>query len=89
MGFEPWARPLKNEAVNKFVDWMRAAQEEAKVALTKAKDDMAQYYDRGRTPVPKYHAWRLGLSGCLRHHHHLPIKEALTLAARTLHGGTT
>ncbi|KAG6862856.1 hypothetical protein C0993_001213, partial [Termitomyces sp. T159_Od127] len=54
MGFEPRARPSENEAVNKFVDWMRAAQEEAKAALTKAKDDMARYYDRGRTPAPKY-----------------------------------
>ncbi|KAG6880929.1 hypothetical protein C0993_003613, partial [Termitomyces sp. T159_Od127] len=33
---------------------MRAAQEEAKAALTKAKDDMARYYDRGRTPALKY-----------------------------------
>ncbi|KAG6873722.1 hypothetical protein C0993_001086, partial [Termitomyces sp. T159_Od127] len=54
MGFEPWAQPSENEAVNEFVDWMRAAQEEAKAALTKAKNDMARYYDRGRTPAPKY-----------------------------------
>ncbi|KAG6883868.1 hypothetical protein C0993_003256 [Termitomyces sp. T159_Od127] len=41
MGFEPWAWPSENEAVNEFVDWMKVAQEEAKAALAKAKDDMA------------------------------------------------
>ncbi|KAG6867145.1 hypothetical protein C0993_006276 [Termitomyces sp. T159_Od127] len=54
MGFEPWAQPSENEAVNKFVDRMKAAQEEAKATLAKAKDDMAWYYDHGRTPAPKY-----------------------------------
>ena len=54
MGFEPRARPLDNQAVNKFVEKMRMAQEEAKAALTKAKDDMACYYNCGCTPAPKY-----------------------------------
>ncbi|KAG6898887.1 hypothetical protein C0993_003132, partial [Termitomyces sp. T159_Od127] len=54
MGFEPWAWPLENKAVNEFVDWMKVVQEEAKAALAKAKDNMAQYYDCGRTLVPKY-----------------------------------
>ncbi|KAG6883599.1 hypothetical protein C0993_005249 [Termitomyces sp. T159_Od127] len=54
MGFEPQAWPSENKAVNEFVDWMKVAQEEAKAALAKAKDDMAQYYDYERTPAPKY-----------------------------------
>ncbi|KNZ78020.1 hypothetical protein J132_02664 [Termitomyces sp. J132] len=41
MGFEPWACPSENNSVNKFVDQMRRAQEEAKAALVKAKEDMA------------------------------------------------
>ncbi|KAG6867168.1 hypothetical protein C0993_006075, partial [Termitomyces sp. T159_Od127] len=55
MGFEllqAWS--LENKAVNKFVDQMKVAQEEATAALEKANDDMAQYYDHKRTPVPKY-----------------------------------
>ncbi|KAG5725697.1 hypothetical protein E4T56_gene7297 [Termitomyces sp. T112] len=54
MGFEPWACPSENDSVNKFVNWMRRAQEEAKAALVKAKEDMAQYYDCRRTPAPVY-----------------------------------
>ena len=54
MGFEPRARPSDNQVVNKFVDKMKVAQEEAKVALAKAKDDMAQYYNCSRIPAPKY-----------------------------------
>ncbi|KAG6884584.1 hypothetical protein C0993_009831, partial [Termitomyces sp. T159_Od127] len=54
MGFEPQAQPLKNKAVNKLVDWMKVVQEESKATLAKAKDDMAQYYDHGRTPALKY-----------------------------------
>ena len=33
---------------------MKQAQEEAKAALAKAKDDMAQYYNQQRTSVPEY-----------------------------------
>ena len=54
IGFEPRARPSDNQAMNKFVDKMKVAQEEAKAALAKAKDDMAQYYNCGHTPAPKY-----------------------------------
>ena len=54
MGSEPHAHPSDNQAMNEFVEKMRMAQEEAKAALTKAKDDMARYYDCGRTPAPKY-----------------------------------
>ncbi|KAG6876398.1 hypothetical protein C0993_003380 [Termitomyces sp. T159_Od127] len=80
----------ENEAVKKFVDQMKVVQEEeAKAALAKAKNDMAQYYDHGRTLAPKYQPRGPGLSGCLQHHHHLPVKEALAPSATTLHGGTT
>ncbi|KAG6899637.1 hypothetical protein C0993_008450 [Termitomyces sp. T159_Od127] len=54
MGFEPQAQPSENKAANKFVDQMKVVQEEAKAALAKAKDNVAQYYDHGRTPAPKY-----------------------------------
>ncbi|KAG5727755.1 hypothetical protein E4T56_gene20806 [Termitomyces sp. T112] len=54
MGFEPRARPSENNSVNKFVNQMRRAQEEAKAALVKAKEDMAQYYDHRQTPAPVY-----------------------------------
>ncbi|GLB43872.1 putative retrotransposable element tf2 155 kda protein type 1-like [Lyophyllum shimeji] len=54
MGFEP--RPLNsnNETANEFFERMKLAQEEAKAALAKAKDDMAQYYDQRRIPAPEY-----------------------------------
>ncbi|KNZ81181.1 hypothetical protein J132_02378 [Termitomyces sp. J132] len=54
MGFEPWAQPLENEAGNKFVDQIKRSQEEAQAMLAKAKDDMAQYYDYGRTLEHRY-----------------------------------
>ena len=54
MGFEPCVHPSDNQAVNKFVDKMKVAQEEAKAALVKAKDDMAQYYNCSCTPALKY-----------------------------------
>jgi transposase InsO family protein len=53
MGFEP-REASKVEAVNDFVTRMKGALEEARAALTKAKDDMAQYYNRRRTPAPRY-----------------------------------
>ena len=54
MGFELCACPSDNQAVNKFMDKMKVAQEEAKVALAKAKDDMAWYYNCGCTLALKY-----------------------------------
>jgi hypothetical protein len=45
MGFTPHQPPSKVEAVNEFTNWMRDTLEEAKSALTKAKDDMARYYN--------------------------------------------
>ena len=54
MGFEPHQPPSKVEAVNEFTDRMKNTLEEAKSALVKAKDDMAKYYNRRRTPAPVY-----------------------------------
>ena len=54
MSFEPCTWRSENESVNKLVDRMQKAQEEAKAVLTKVKDDMAQYYNQGQTPAPKY-----------------------------------
>jgi hypothetical protein len=54
MGFEPRQPPSKLETVNEFKTRMATALEESKAALKKAKDDMARYYDRRRTPAPNY-----------------------------------
>jgi hypothetical protein len=53
MGFE-LHEASKVEAVNDFVMQMKGALEEAHVALTKAKDDMVQYYNHQPTPAPHY-----------------------------------
>ncbi|KAG5730106.1 hypothetical protein E4T56_gene1853 [Termitomyces sp. T112] len=50
----PFFLDTENDSVNEFVDRMKKAQEEAKAALVKAKEDMAWYYDRRRTPAPIY-----------------------------------
>jgi len=42
------------EAVNEFTDRMKDTLEEAKSALAKAKDDMAQYYNCHRSPTPSF-----------------------------------
>jgi hypothetical protein len=52
MGFEPHQLPSKVEAVNEFTNQMRDTLEEAKSALTKAKDDMARYYNQRQTLAP-------------------------------------
>ena len=54
MGFEPHQPRSKVEAVNEFTDRMKSALEEAKSALSKAKDDMARYYNQRRTPAPTF-----------------------------------
>jgi len=54
MGFEPHQLPSRFEAVNEFTDRMKDTLEEAKSALAKAKDDMAQYYNRHRSPAPSF-----------------------------------
>jgi hypothetical protein len=53
MGFEP-QQPSWIESANEFTDRMELALEEAKVALTKAKDDMARYYNQRRLPTSTY-----------------------------------
>ena len=45
MGFEPRQQESRLESVNEFTNRMWNTLEEAKAALAKAKDDMAQYYD--------------------------------------------
>ena len=45
MGFEPHQAESRLETVNKFWDQMDPTLVEAKSALAKAKDDMAQYYN--------------------------------------------
>jgi hypothetical protein len=45
MGFELHQLPSKVEAMNEFTNQMRDTLEEDKSALTKAKDDMAMYYN--------------------------------------------
>ena len=54
MGFEP-QQPSWLESANKFADQMKVATEEVKVALSKAKDDMA----RGgfRLPLTLWETW--------------------------------
>ena len=54
MGFEPQQNPSSLETVNKFMERMRTAIEEAKSAICKAQDDMKKYYDRQRTPAPVF-----------------------------------
>jgi hypothetical protein len=49
MGFKPNQPPSQLESVNEFMERMKTMLEEAKVALVKSKDDMAQYYDQKRT----------------------------------------
>jgi hypothetical protein len=45
MGFEPQQPRSKLESVNEFADCIALGIEEAKSALTKAKDEYAMYYN--------------------------------------------
>jgi hypothetical protein len=45
MGFEPHQPHSNLESVNEFMDHMALGIEEAKVALTKAKDKHTMYYN--------------------------------------------
>ncbi|GLB33389.1 putative retrotransposable element tf2 155 kda protein [Lyophyllum shimeji] len=54
MGFEPRLLNSNNETANGFFKCMKLAQEEAKAALAKAKDNMARYYDQHRILAPEY-----------------------------------
>ena len=42
------------ETANEFAGRMRESLEEAKAALSKAKDDMVQYYNQRHDPTPEY-----------------------------------
>src|SRR3979490_2286289 len=53
MGFEPLEPQLKLASVNDFVDHMSKGLEEAKSALSKAKDKYMLYYNRCREPAPE------------------------------------
>jgi len=53
MGFEP-QQPSWVESANEFAGQMKAAMEEAKAALSKAKDDKARYYNQRCLPTPTY-----------------------------------
>src|SRR3979490_2720945 len=52
MGFEPLEPRSKLASVNDFVDRMTKGLEEAKSALSKAKDKYTLYYNRRREPAP-------------------------------------
>jgi hypothetical protein len=54
IGFEPQQPRSKLESVNEFADHMALGIEEAKSALTKAKDKYAMYYNRCREPAPVF-----------------------------------
>jgi len=54
MGFELHQPPSHFEVVNEFMDRMKDTLEEAKLALAKAKDDMAWYYNCRRSPAPSF-----------------------------------
>jgi len=54
MGFEPHQPPSRFKAVNEFTDRMKDTLEEAKLALAKAKVDMAWYYNCRRSPAPSF-----------------------------------
>jgi hypothetical protein len=52
--FEPDEAPSHMETVNEFQDQMASTLQEAKSALAKAKNNMAQYYNHCCTPAPVY-----------------------------------
>jgi hypothetical protein len=54
MGFEPRQPHSTLESANEFVEHMPLGIEEVKVALTKAKDEYAMYYNRRREPAPVF-----------------------------------
>ena len=54
MGFKPHQPLSRFKVVNEFTDRMKDTLKEAKLVLAKAKDDMAQYYNRCRSPTPSF-----------------------------------
>jgi hypothetical protein len=54
MGFEPQQPRSTLELVNEFAEHMTLGIEEAKVALTKVKDEYSMYYNHQREPAPVF-----------------------------------
>jgi hypothetical protein len=54
MGFEPQQPRSNLESVNEFAECIALGIEEAKAALTKAKDEYAMYYNRRCKPAPVF-----------------------------------
>jgi hypothetical protein len=54
MGFEPNQPRSQVVEVREFTERMAKGVEEARAALTKAKHEYAMYYNRRRTPAPKF-----------------------------------
>jgi hypothetical protein len=54
MGFEPQQPRSTLESVNEFAECMALGIEEAKAALTKAKDEYSMYYNHRREPAPVF-----------------------------------
>jgi hypothetical protein len=54
MGFEPNQPRSQVIEVTEFAERMAKGVEEARAALTKAKDEYAMYYNQRRTPAPKF-----------------------------------
>ena len=57
MGFEPQQPQSHMESVNEFKDRMARGLEEAKAALTKAKDEYMLYYNCRRIPCSRAKTW--------------------------------
>jgi hypothetical protein len=54
MGFEPQQPHSTLESANEFAECMALGIEEAKAALTKAKDEYSMYYNHRREPAPVF-----------------------------------
>jgi hypothetical protein len=54
MGFEPHQPRSTLESVNHFMDHMAQGLDEAKAALTKAKDEYMMYSNRQHKPAPVF-----------------------------------
>jgi hypothetical protein len=67
MGFEPQQPRSNLELVNEFAEHMALGIEEAKAALTKAKDEYAMYYNCRREPACKETSIRFLISYTLSH----------------------
>jgi hypothetical protein len=64
IGFEPQQPCSTLESANEFAEHIALGIEEAKVALTKTKDEYTMYYNRQREPVLVFAPWdRVWLDG--------------------------